>query len=323
MKSLRVIAPAFTLLIAAATTFSARKSHAAEEAAFGFADRPANAVAGECWCRYSIPARYKTVSELVMVEAAQCSFETLPAVYEPRIEKVCVRKESSRRIEIPAEYRSENYQALLTPETCRFEKIAAVYEDRDERVCVRPESQRKISMPATYKTENYDVCVSPARTEWRKRDCDGQPIDTAVDAKDVRGECFCLVNIPGKFETRTKQVMVEAERCAMETVPAEFKIVSRKVCVSPESSRRISVPATYETRARQVCVKAPTCTSEIIPAEYKTVEKQVCVKEASKRQVQIPAKFQTRTREVLVSPATTAWRKTSCEAPKESAMLGD
>ncbi len=317
MQRLKVFVPTFTMIVAAAASFCGGTSFASED----HGNRPPNAVAGECWCLYTTPAQYKTVTEQFMVAPESCSYEVIPAVYEMRSDRVCVRKESSRQIKTPAVFGTENYQALVTGETCRTETIDAVFENRDERVCVSKASQRRINIPAVYKTENYEVCIAAARSEWRQTNCEAQPLNASADAKDVKGECWCLVAIPAKSETRTRQVIAEPARCEMETIPAEYKMVTKQVCVSPKSSRKIAVPAVYETRTREVCIKSSTCSTEVIPAEYKNVEKQVCVKEASKRKIAIPARYEARSREVLVSPATKGWRKTSCEANSKVSSL--
>jgi hypothetical protein len=310
MRRFVAIVPSFALMIAAATSITAMRSNASDDSKFR--NRPANAQPGECWCLFTVPATYKTVSEQVMVEPASCSFEMIPAVFEPRSERVLVCKETKKQIKIPATFKTESYQALVSGESCRTEKIPAVYEDRSETVMVRKASQRRISVPAVHQTESYQVCSSPARNEWKKTDCEGK--SAGGDLKMVSGECWCLVTIPAVFETRTRDVCVSKESCVMETIPAEFKTVCKKVCVKPEGNIKIAVPAVYETRTREVCDTKESCTTEVTPAVYKNVEKNVCVKDASKRRIEIPARYETRTREVCVTQETKVWRKTECDA---------
>jgi hypothetical protein len=287
---------------------------AADEYEFrGEFDRPGNALPGECWCLFTIPAQYKTVSERVCVEPARCEYEKVPAVFETRTERVCVKKESKRKITIPAEYRTETYQHCVKKACKVKEKVPAVYEDRTEQVCVKKESKKKVKIPAVFREEQYQVCVEPARTEWRRVDCNATNV--SGEMREEKGECYCLFTIPAKFETRTRKVCVEKESCVYEVVPAVYETRTKRVCVKKESHCEVEVPAVFETRERRVCVRPESCTYEVIPAEFKTVEKTVCVKKESKRKIEIPARYETRTKEVCVSPARKVWRKTDCNVP--------
>jgi len=282
--------------------------------------RPPSALPGECWCLFTIPAEHRTVSEQVLVSPAACSYEMIPAVFETRSERICVKPASRRSIETPAEYRTETYQDCVKKACSRKERVAAVYEDRTERVCVRPASSRKITIPAVYKTEEYRVCVAPSRTEWQRSDC--KTVNVSADnVKMEKNECWCLVTIPGEFAMRTRQVLVEPARCIEEPIAAEFKEVTRRVCVKKECEIEVPIPAVYETRTRQVCVRPASKTFEAIPAEYTMVDRKVCVQPASKRRIDIPAQYETRTREVCTAPARQVWRKTECAIGSTNASV--
>ena len=292
------------------------KAAAAEEYPYNGSQKPSIAQAGECWCTVIIPAQYKTVTDRVMVERATCHKEAIPAEFETRSERVCVKPEARRSIPIAAEYRTDTYQALVRNETCRRESVPAEYENREERVCVRPANTERVRIPALYRDESYQALLAPARTEWRKTEC--QAINTSNGEK--KDECFCLVTIPAQYETRTRQVCAQPETCSVNVIPAEYKTITKRVCVKPESFVSIPVPAVYETRTRQVCVRPASSTCEIIPAEYKTVERQVCVKPESERRVEIPAKYEDRAREICTAPERRVWRRTDCraEAPRQA-----
>jgi hypothetical protein len=307
-----------SFVLCAAALVAGACNAATEEIPFRDGQKPP-AVAGECWCLFTIPAQFRTETYQEMCKPASCTYEVIPAVFETRTEKVCVQKERKNRIKIPAEYREETYQAQVCGEKTHKEKIPAVYEMREERVCV--EKERKVShkIPATFRTEEYQVCSSPARTEWRKTDCNAQNVN--FDDKTMKmekNECWCLVTIPASFETRTRQVCVEKEKCVEECIPARFETREKKVCVQKETCREVKIPAVFETRTRKVCVRKESETCEVIPAEFKTVEKQVCVKPESKRRIEIPAMFETKTREVCAAPARKVWRKVDCNVQNTS-----
>lgn len=306
----------FCFVLCAAALVAGACKAATEEIPFREGERPP-AAAGECWCLFTIPAQFRTETYQEMVKPASCSYEEIPAQYETRTEKVCVRKEQKIKHNIPAEYVEECYQHKVCGEKTRKEKIPAEYEMRQERVCVEKERKVKHKIPAVFKTEEYQVCASPARSEWRRTDCNAQNV-SADNMKMEKNECWCLVTIPAQFETRTRQVCVEKEKCVEECIPARYEMRERKVCVKKESCQKIKIPAVYETRTRKKCVKKESSTCEVIPAEFRTVEKQVCVKPACKRRIEIPAVYETRTREVCSAPACKVWRKVDCNVPQNT-----
>ena len=97
-------------------------------------------------------------------------------------------------------------------------------------------------MPATYETVTERVVDVPAHQIWKKGTGPIQRIDEAT------GEIMCLVE-----------------------VPATFKSVTRRVLVSPESTRQVDVPAQYETVRVKEQVTDATTSSRTVPAVYDNV----------------------------------------------------
>ena len=97
-------------------------------------------------------------------------------------------------------------------------------------------------VPATYETVTERVVDVPAHQIWKKGTGPIQRIDEAT------GEIMCLVE-----------------------VPATFKSVTRRVLVSPESTRQVDVPAQYETVRVKEQVTDATTSSRTVPAVYDNV----------------------------------------------------
>ena len=102
IRACTLVCCAFCIVINAARASDREQAYTGES-------HPQNAVPGEVWCLYNIPATTRTVSEQVMVQPASCTYEVIPAVMGTRSEQVCVKPESKRRIDIPAEYKTESY----------------------------------------------------------------------------------------------------------------------------------------------------------------------------------------------------------------------
>ena len=91
------------------------------------------------------------------------------------------------------------------------------------------------------------------------------------------GECWCLVELPPQYKTVTERVMVAPETCRVEPIPAVYETRSERVCVRPESKVCREIPAEFRTESYRVCVKDETCRKEKIPAVYEDRTEQVMV----------------------------------------------
>ncbi len=123
------------------------------------------------------------------------------------------------------------------------------------------------------------------------------------------GECYARVEIPGKSNTRTRQVLVTPATTKTETIPATYKTTTEQVLLTPASTKTEVVPATYKSVTRQVPVDTPSeAKTETTPAEYETVTEKVLVKPGETKTVTVPAVYETVTERVKVKDSYTEWR---------------
>jgi hypothetical protein len=140
----------------------------------------------------TIPARYETVTETVIVRPAYVHREAVPAVYDTVTEQILVRPARTewRRgvlldrkqaapgttmmsptgeilclVEVPAEYRTETRQVLRSP--ARIVDVTEPAETRTvtRQVLVSASRTEVRQTQAEYRTEVQPILVSPARVE--------------------------------------------------------------------------------------------------------------------------------------------------------------
>ena len=263
---------------------------------------PPNAKSGECYARVWVEPTYRDRTERVLVKEPSSRIEVAPAQYETVTERVLVSEASSRIEVVPATYDtaterrqvsagSRNWLVSLVPGAsladrtvlkrasdhgvnldsadagmCYHERfVPARFADRTERVLVKEaydvveaedaeyrwsekrvlvsEAAKRLEVvPATYETVTERVVDVPAHQIWKKGTGPIQRIDEAT------GEIMCLVE-----------------------VPATHKSVTRRVLVSPESTRQVDVPAQYETVRVKEQVTDATTSSRTVPAVYDNV----------------------------------------------------
>jgi len=232
---------------------------------------PPNAQPGHCYARVLTPAKYKTVTEKVLVKEASERLVPVPAKYGYKTQKVLVKEPSEKIVVIPATYKTVT-----------------------EKVLVSPASERVVTVPAKYKTVTEKVLVSPATTTWKKGnrarngacstgDCDRVPGST--------GEVMCLVN-----------------------KPAQYRTVTKKVLVSPATTKTIPVPAVYKTVTKRVVDRPATTKTIPVPAQYKTVKVKTIIQPASTKSIPVPAQYRTVTKKVLVAEPVLTWKEVKCKS---------
>jgi len=216
----------------------------------------------------------------------------VPAKYETRSEEVLARAASEKLEVIPAKYEWQQEQVLVKTAATRIEAIPAVYGWEEEQILVKPASSRLEAVPATYAWEEEKILVKPAHTVWKKGKGPMQKVDSAT------GEIMCLVE-----------------------VPAEYKVVRKRVQTAAPSTREIAIPAEYKTIKKQVVKTAATTRTVEIPAVYKTVKVRKLVAPNSERRTPIAAKYQTITKRVQVSEGKMAWNEILCETNTSSDIV--
>jgi hypothetical protein len=207
--------------------------------------------------------------------------------YENYTEQVLV-KEASKRVEVvPGTYETATEQVMVRPASKRLEVIPAVYDTETERVVIKEAAKRLVKVPAVYEDVTERIEVSPASTRWEK----GKATAACLSANPEDCRVWCLVE-----------------------VPAQHKMITKRVLKTPETTREIEIPAEYANVTKRVLRTAATTREIEVPAEYKTVTRTVMNTPPTSRETDIPAEYRTVTHRRQVSDSTVSdWRRVLCE----------
>ncbi len=217
---------------------------------------PPNAEPGKCYARVLTPAKYKVVTEKVLVKEPGERIEVIPAKYGWKTEKVLVKEASEKIVPVPATYKTVT-----------------------EKILVKPASEKIVKVPAKYKTVTEKVLVKPATTTWKRGNrSDNYCSDGNCDkVRGATGEVMCLVETPPVYKTITKRVLVEPATVKKVPVPAVYKTITKRVVDRPATTKVVPVPPVYKTvRVKTIIEPAKTKTIPIPPV-YKTVTKKIKV----------------------------------------------
>ena len=272
---------------------------------------PVNAKPGECYSRCIAPAKYKTVTERILVRPATERIETIPAEYR-MAEKRVVAKDASERIEtLPPKFAWRTERIVLRPASERLRAIPAQYETRQEQVVIKPSSTRIVTTPPVFRTVKERVLVQAASTKWIRTAVPCAPEDVKLGLTDC--ETLCLVETPAMYKTVIKKILVTPPQEKTVTIPAEFETITKDVLVAPARVEREVIPAEYQTVRKKVMIEPAKTRTIPVPAEYKTITVKEVVREASERRIPVPAEYQNLTKRVKVSDSKIVWRAVLCE----------
>ena len=158
---------------------------------------------------------------------------------------------------IPAKYGTKTEKMLKSEASSKLQVIPAKYKTVTEKVLVKEASEKVVKVPAKYKTVTEKVLVKPAYTTWKVSECSGGAclpdqvpgrVSGSRDRIDqATGEVMCLVEVPAQYRTITKRVMVTPPTTKRITIPAEYKTVTVRKMVTPPQERVVNIPEQFQT----------------------------------------------------------------------------
>ncbi len=163
---------------------------------------------------------------------------------------------------IPAKYGTQSEKVQVKEAGTRIEVIPAKYGTVTEKVLVREASEKVVKIPAKYKNVTEKVLVRPAYTTWKVSECSGGSclpgevpgrVAGSKERIDVAtGEVMCLVEIPAQYRTITKRVMVSPPTTKRITIPAEYKTVTIRKMITPPQERVVEIAPEFKTVTKKV-----------------------------------------------------------------------
>jgi hypothetical protein len=184
---------------------------------------PTNAEPGKCYAKCYIPDQWKTETQTVMSKEASTKLITVPANYKT-VTETMMKKEAGKAVRvIPAKYETRTERVLIKEESKKLIVVSpAKYETRTETVQIKAPSTRITTTPARYETRTETMKVEEATTKWVKQKdamCEAENNDDYM--------VWCLVEVPAKFKTVSKRVLVTPAASRAIEIPAKFKTISK------------------------------------------------------------------------------------------------
>ncbi len=237
-----------------------------------------------------IAAEYADKEETVLDRPATTQVIAVPATYKTETEQVLVRAESVRYEPITLPLRTVSEEVLRSEASASLSVVNPSLRTVTERVLVKQASKRLVEVPAMFETITERVKVADASREWKRGRAwigqainvrplrgfvvganglvDGSRVDVAAAAENrskgvvdstvstannsnLDDDVMCLVLVPERFETITRQVLKTPAAVREVEEPAEYATVTRQVLNTEAASRGVDIPAKYQTVTHQ------------------------------------------------------------------------
>ncbi len=212
-----------------------------------------------------IPAQYETVTEQVLVKEGSRKLVNVPATYKYIEEEILVKEahtvwkkghgliekidngtgEIMCLVEVPAEYKTIRKKVVDVPAHTVIEEIPAEYKTVQVRKMVSPASEKKITIPAKYKKVAQQKLAKDGQIIWHEIH------DKSLSKETRTGNQVCLTEIPAKYRTVSKKVVVTPARTQVQTIPAVYKTIKVKALATKAQERKVVIPAEYQKITRK------------------------------------------------------------------------
>ena len=205
---------------------------------------------GQCWAQLVIPSRVSQEVQDFVTQEGRLSYNVQPA--QLRTDKLAfVRKEGA--------------------ETFRVQP--PTYTQVTESVKVKDEVKKMVVEPAIYQEKTEDVLVESAHIVLRSCRAAGLRIAGTKQSEAPRTQC--ATEVPARYKTVKKLVLVKAESVREEITPAVYKTITKMVL--NESAKVIPVqipPVTIDLPVTTVDTPAVVAKQEVPPMSSQIKVKQ-------------------------------------------------
>ena len=235
---------------------------------FGFTvsaqDLPTNAEPGKCYVRCKTPEVWKNEDVTIEIAPAYKKIITHPAQYKTVTERVLTKEAGQRLVVVPA-----------------------VWETKVVTYTAKEDANKLNIIRATFLQDSKTIETKAASANWEMSE--KAPDCESSDPNDCRYWCY-------------------------KPVPAKFVTVPLTKLDSDAKTTSSAVPGYEKTYTKRVMVTPPTTKTVEIPAIYGSIKKTVLVKDAWQEEVTVAAKYKTVTKEILVNKGgLTTWKEVECE----------
>jgi hypothetical protein len=144
-----------------------------------------------------------------------------------------------------------NEAVVSQPKMIRQMKLPALYKTVYDTLVITPAVTKSYTVSAEYEYVKEQVMLTPTTQKWVK----GKADEGCLSANPADCQVMCLVEVPATYNTIEKKILKNQAYTREESMPMQYKIVTREVLVEAEKIIQIETPAAYKTVQKRVVVE--------------------------------------------------------------------
>lgn len=193
-----------------------------------------------------------------------------PDVFETKQVKVLVTPEYTTLTVVPAEFKTEEERIIVKPAYKKYTFVPATFKKGFREVEIEPSYEKLTVIPAKFSpSSSEELQVYPAVGRWEYGVLPGCKSENPNDCQTL-----CWKETPARYSTIPTQKMESNATTTSTRVTGTTQKYPVLEIDQPAKVNEVEVPAEYKVVTRRVKVKDETTTSVTVPAVYKTVEVQ-------------------------------------------------
>ena len=218
----------------------------------------------------------------------------------------------------PDEFKDEIIKVESVPSYEKLEVIPAVYKTTSTEVVLKPSSKKHVNVPAVYKTIMDTVWTKESYNKITVNETQFETLEEQVEVLPASESWVAGENDPDCPSIDPNDCRIFHYR----KDPAIIRDIPVSKVKIPASVRKTKITGSYKLVKRKVEISPATTRVEIIPAVTEKVSKRVLEKDETTRAITVPAKYVNVTKKVLVKKGgMTAWRVVPCTLPKRIGVV--
>lgn len=253
---------------------------------------PPNPVAGECYGRVEIPARYETTTQQVVTRDAHQRV----LVQQPQLQSVTER-------------------VMVKEPSVRYVVRQPTYGTVTEQIMTRPGFDKLSVSEPSFRTVTETLHTGQPRLVWKRGNptklrAQGYKIHSTADA-GVGGRGYSSTTEYGRSGGQNCGSVCEIW-CLVEE-PGESVAVTRQVMSHSGQVHRTPVRPLYQTITKQVVTDPGGVQKIPVPGEYRNLHVEKLVHRGGTAKINVPAEYGHAQGRKLVSESRYEWRRIACK----------
>ncbi len=261
-----------------------------------------NTSVGQCFAEYYIPAKFESKEKEVLVKEEAEEIKVAPAQFDKVDTVETVKEASKKKVLVKAEYEIIEEKVEIEPAKAVWKKgsgpISRIDNSTGDIMCL-------VQVPAKYKTIKKTVLKTPSKIDSVEIPAVTKAFSVSKLVSDATSD---KVKIPAIYKKVSITTKVEDAKFIWRgaKVGGPGKATGNQICLK-------AIPAQKKILTKKVVDVPATIKEEIIPAEYKTIKVRKVATEAEERRTKIPAVYKTIEKRVKVSKERLEWRRILCQ----------